>query len=186
MNKLPKTVADKFSELFVTLHNATDELKIAGAEANLIGDFSQVAHINELCIKLQALDADIKSTVNNFDTKYNAHSPKNATFRKKNRNRTRKPSSRLRVKVADQVIEEPTIKETFVKTLRFFGLERVAKLNKTMSNAPLIAQTPANGYQNQKRCEGWYVTTHVSKPTASAMLKEIGQELNIPVKLEDC
>ncbi len=151
MNKLPETVATKFSELFVTLHHATDDLKLAGAEANLNGDFSQVTHLNELCLKLQSLDTEIKAIVNNFDTKYNTRSSKNATFRKKNRNRTRKPSSRIRVKVADKMIEEPTIKETFVKTLQVFGLNRVAKLNKIMSNAPLIARTPVvNSYQNQK------------------------------------
>ena len=187
MNKLPETVDAKFSELFVTLHHATDDLKLAGAEANLNGDFSQVTHVNELCLKLQALDADIKSIVKNFDKKYNVRSSRNAPSRKKNRNRTRKPSSRLRVIVADKVIEELTIKETFVKTLQVFGLNRVAKLNKIMSNAPLIARKPVvNSYQNQKKCDGWYVTTHVNKQTASAMLKEIGQELNIPVKFEDC
>jgi len=186
MNKLPETVAAKFSELFVTLHTATDELKIAGAEANLIGDFSQVTHVNDLCLKLQALDAEIKSIVNNFDTKYNVRSSQKMTFRKKNRNRTRSPNSRLRVKVADQVIEEQTIKDTFVRTLQVFGLNRVAKLNKTISNAPLIARTPVNGYQNQKQCDGWYVTTHVNKHNASAMLKEIGKELNMPVKFEGC
>ena len=97
MNKLPEAVTSKFTELFVTLHHATDDLKIAGAEANLIGDFNQVSNINELCRKLQALDADIKTTVNNFDANYNNRPIDKGNFRKHNKNRTRKPSRRLRV-----------------------------------------------------------------------------------------
>ena len=97
--------------------------------------------------------------------------------------RTRKPSSRLRVKVADNFVEEITIADTFVKALRVFGLERVAKLNKVVCSTPLIARTPVTGYQTQKRCDGWYITTHVSKRTAITVLEEIGRQLNVPVKV---
>ncbi|CCE23787.1 hypothetical protein [Methylotuvimicrobium alcaliphilum] len=57
-------------------------------------------------------------------------------------------------------------------------------MNKTLSAAPLIAKTPANGYQTQKRCDGWYITTHVNKHNATALIEEIGKDLNIPVKVE--
>ena len=47
MKKLPEAVSTKFIELYAALNHATDDLKIAGAEANLNGDFSQVAVIND-------------------------------------------------------------------------------------------------------------------------------------------
>jgi hypothetical protein len=63
-------------------------------------------------------------------------------------------------------------------------LERVARLNKTVTSVPLLAKAPANGYQSQKCCDGWYVTTHVNKHTATTTLEEIGKELNIPIAVE--
>ena len=178
MKRLPESVATKCTELFSVLHNSMDDLKIAGAEANLSGDFSQVAILNDSCRKLQVLEEDLKAALNSFESKPKAH------FQKKNRNRTRKSGGRLRVLVAGKVLEEHTIAETFVKTLRFFGLERVAKLNKIISSAPLIARAPGRGYQAQKSCDGWHITTHVNKRTATSMLKEIASDLNIPVQVE--
>lgn len=184
MKRLPETVTTKLTELFAALYKTMDDLKMAGAEANLVGDFSRVAALNDSCRKLQAFEAEIKSTVNNYASNYNARSMEKASFHKKDRNRTRKPGGRLRVKVADKVIEEPTIAETFVKTLRAFGLERVARLNKVVASVPLIARTPVNGYQAQKHCEGWCITTHVNKYTAKTVLEEIGKALNMAVKVE--
>lgn len=184
MKRLPEAVTTKFTDLFTAFHSATDDLKMAGAEANLVGDFSRVETINDSCRKLQALESEIISTLNNFDSKYNARPEAKAKLYKNNRNRTRKPGGRLRVKVADHIIEEPTIAETFVKTLRVFGLERVARLNKVVTSVPLIAKTPVNSYQSQRRCDGWYITTHVNKHTATTVLEEIGRELNVSVKVE--
>ncbi|WP_411728278.1 hypothetical protein [Methyloglobulus sp.] len=184
MKRLPEPVSTKITELFAVLHHATDDLKIAGAEANLIGDFSQVAVINDSCRWLLGFEAEIKTTVNNFASNYNARTVEKANFHKKDKNRTRKLGCLLRVTVADKVIEEATIKETFVKTLRAFGLERVARLNKVVSSVPLLARTPVNGYQNQRRCDGWYITTHVSMQTATTVLEDIGKQLNMPLKVE--
>jgi len=184
MNKMPETVTNKFIELFAVLNIATDDLKMAGAEAYLLGDFSQVANITDSCRKLQALEAEIKSTVNKFDAKHKVRPTEKPSFYKMDKNRTRKPGDRLIVKVAGKVIEEPTIAETFVKTLRVFGLERVAKLNKTLASIPLMAKSPVNGYQAQRRCDGWFITTHVNKASATTVLEEIAKELHIPVKVE--
>jgi hypothetical protein len=185
MNKVPEAVSTKFTELFAVLLKVTDDLKIAGAEACLIGDFSQVANINDSCRKLQAFEAEIKGTLNNFNSKYKAQSVHKVGGYKNDSYRTRKSGGRLRVILAGKIIEQPTIAETFVVTLKAFGLERVAKLNKMLTKIPLIARTPVvNSYQNQKFCDGWYITTHFNKHTAANMLEEIGKGLNIPVKLE--
>jgi len=157
---------------------------MTAAEACLIGDFSQVAVINDSCRKLQALESEIKATVNNFDARYNARSVEKAGFHKKDSNRTRKQGGRLRVTVAGKVIEQHTIAETFVETLKAFGLERVAKLNKTVTSIPLIARTPTNDYQTQRRCDGWFITTHVNKVSATTVLEEIAKALNMPLKVE--
>ena len=184
MKRLPEAVTTKFTELFAALHSATDDLKMAGAESCLIGDFSQVTVINDSCRKLQALESEIKAAVNNFDAKYNARPVEKAGFHKKDSNRTRKQGGRLRVTVAGKVIEQHTIAETFVETLKAFGLERVAKLNKTVTSIPLIARTPTNDYQKQIRCDGWFITTHVNKVSATTVLEEIAKALNMPLKVE--
>ena len=178
MKRLPEAVTTKFTELFSALHNAADDLKMAGAEASLDGDFSQVTVIMDSSRKLQVFEEEIKTCLKNFDSKHKAR------LHKKKRYRTRKSGDRLRVKVADKVIEEPTIAETFVETLKVFGLERVSKLNKVISSAPLISRTPASGYQAQRRCDGWYITTHVNKRTATTALEEIGKDINLPVEIE--
>jgi len=184
MKRLPEAVTTKFTELFAALHNATDDLKMAGAESCLIGDFSQVTVINDSSRKLQALESEIKATVNSFDARYNPRSVEKASFHKKDSNRTRKQGGRLRVTVAGKVIEQHTIAETFVETLKAFGLERVAKLNKTVTSIPLIARTPTNDYQTQRRCDGWFITTHVNKVSATTVLEEIAKALNMPLKVE--
>ena len=184
MKRLPEAVTTKLSELFAALQSATDDLKMAGAESCLIGDFSQVTVINDSCRKLQALESEIKASVNNFEARYNARQAEKAGFQKKVSNRTRKQGCLLRVNVAGKDIEEATIKETFVKALRVFGLDRVAKLNKVVTSVPLLARIPVNGYQNQRRCDGWFITTHVNMHTAKTVLEEIGRQLNMPVKAE--
>ena len=117
MKRLPEAVTTKFTELFAALHSATDDLKMAGAESWLIGDFSQVTVINDSCRKLQALESEIKAAVNNFDAKYNAQPVEKTGFHKKDCNRTRKQGGRLRVTVAGKVIEQHTIADIDPKEL---------------------------------------------------------------------
>ena len=69
MNRLPEAVTTKFTELFAVLYNATDDLKMAGAEACLMGDFSQVEAVNDLCSKLQAVESYIKTSMINREEK---------------------------------------------------------------------------------------------------------------------
>jgi len=184
MNKVPEAVSTKFTELFAALHSAREDLKIAGAEVCFNGDFSQVVNINDSYRKLQGLESDIKAAINNFGEKYHARSVEKAGFHKNDSNRTRKQGGRLRVTVAGKVIEKNTIAETFVETLKVFGLERVAKLNKTVTSIPLIARTPTSHYQTQKRWDGWYITTHINKISATTVLNDIAKQLNMPVKIE--
>lgn len=185
MTRLPETVTSKFTDLFAALHYAADDLKIVGQEAMLSGDFSQVTDSMEACRKLQALETDIKAAVNNFHTKSATHPTEKTSYHKRDKKITRKHDGKhLRVSVADQIIEESTIKDTFVKTLKVLGLERVAELNKIVAKTPLVSRTKANGYQSQRQCDGWCVTTHVSKATAKMMLEDIAKALKVPLKIE--
>jgi hypothetical protein len=184
MQRLPETVTSKFTDLFAALHYAADDLKIVGQEAMLSGDFSQVTDSMEACRKLQALEADIKTAVNHFQTKQPARVVEKSGFHKQNSRRTRTQGGRLRVTVAGKVIQENTLAETFVEALKVFGLERVAKLNKKVTSIPLLARTPTNDYQTQARCDGWFITTHVNKVTATTVLQEIAKALNVPLKIE--
>lgn len=184
MTRLPETVTTKFTELFAALHYAADALKIVGQEAIFSGDFSQVTDSMEACRKLQALETDIKFAVTNFHTKYPALAVEKTGFHKKDKRRTRTQGGRLRVTVAGKVIQQHTLAETFAETLKVFGLERVAKLDKIVTSIPLIARTPTKDYQTQVRCDGWFITTHVNKVTATTVLKEIAKALNMPLKIE--
>jgi hypothetical protein len=184
MYTLSEVIKTKITELFDAIHYVTDDLKIAGAEANLEGDFSQVTVINDSCRKLQKLEADIKSILNSFESKYKPRSNVKPNYSKNISSRTRKTGGYLRVRLAGKIIQEQTVANTFVETLRVFGLEHVAKLNRVVSAAPLLAKTPVNGYQQQKRCGDWYVTTHVNKHDASRILEGISKELNVPIQIE--
>jgi hypothetical protein len=130
MTRLPETISTKFTEFFGAIHFATDDLKIAGAEANLNGDFSLVAVINDQCQKLQALEADVKSVLNSFESKHKNRVTLKPTHSKNTVNHTREPSSHLRVSLAGNVIEEQSAADTFVEVLKVFDFDRIAKLNK--------------------------------------------------------
>jgi hypothetical protein len=184
MYTLPEAVTIKFTELFGAVLYATDDLKIAGAEANLIGDFSQVAAINDTCRTLQELEAEIKLVLNKFQSNHKTRLKVKPSSSKNAVNRTLKSGGHLRVSLADKVIEKETIADTFVETLKVFGFEDVAKLNKFVVGEPLLAKSPINGYQSQRRIGGWYVTTHVNKQSASRILDEIGVELNTQIQIE--
>lgn len=184
MTRMPEIVISKFTDLFAALHYAADDLKIIGQEAMLSGDFSQVTDSMEACKKLQVLEADIKAAVANFHTKPPMLTVEKTSFHKKDKRRTRTQGGRLRVTVAGKIIQQHTLAGTFVEALKVFGLERVAKLDKIVTSIPLIARTPTNDYQTQARCDGWYITTHVNKVTATTVLQEIAKELNMPLKIE--
>jgi hypothetical protein len=47
-----------------------------------------------------------------------------------------------------------------------------------------MAKTSVNSYQAQRHCDGWFITTHVNKVSATTVLEEIAKELNMPVKVE--
>lgn len=185
MSTLPEAVKTKFVELFSVIHHVTEDLQIAGAEAYLIGDFSQVEAINNTCLKLQELEAEIKSVASDFASKHKTHLSVKQAPSKNVTNRTRKPSNgHLRIGISGKVIEEQTIADTFVEVLKVFGFQRVAMLNKIVSAVPLLAKTPNSGYQQQRRVEDWYVTTQVNMKTAPRILKEISKELNVPIQIE--
>jgi hypothetical protein len=184
MKRLPETVSTKVTELFAVVNHATDDLKQASADAVIDGRFSQVEHYIQSCRRLQTLGEDIQSALNRFESSNSIKLGEQANRHKKSKFRTRKPGGRMRVKLANRTIEETTIAETFLETLKAFGLERVAKLNKVITSIPLVARTQANGYQTQRHCNGWYITTHVNKVSAKALLEEIANALNMAVKVE--
>lgn len=183
MNRLPESVTQKFNELFAVIGKAGDDLKIATAEASIAGNFSEATSNIEDCQRLLELEKMIKSYLSNFESE-NKPGIRDKNYLKRVKRRSRKPRGQLRVRLADRIIEKPTIAETFVETLKVFGLERVARLNKMMASIPLVARHPTQGYQTQRPCNGWFITTHVNTLSATNALKEIGQELNIPVKIE--
>ncbi|MCQ8104320.1 hypothetical protein NP590_09410 [Methylomonas sp. SURF-2] len=183
MNRLPESVNLQFNQLFAAIGQAGDDLKMATAEASIAGDFALVSANIEHYKQLQALEMEIKNCLNNFGNSSSLQTA-DKPFHKRSRRRSRKAGTRMRVRIAGRVIEQGTIAETFVETLKVFGLDKVAKLNKVVTSIPLMGRQPTNGYQAQRQVNGWYITTHVNKITATTVLEEIGQALNMPVKVE--
>jgi|GEM_PF-559903 len=184
MNRLPETVTSKFNELFAAITYAADDLKIESAEASLLGDFASVAEKMDDCKRLQMLDMELRACLKRFEERQ----PSKAVakpVRIRSRRIPRKSSGTLRVRIGEKVIEQATISDTFVQTLATLGLDKVARLNKRLSGIPLLARTPANGYQTQKLYQGWYITTHFNRPTAIKMLQDVGKELQIPINVEN-
>lgn len=181
MNRLPETVNHQFNQLFAVIGQAGDDLKLAIAEAGMAGNFATVAANIEECKNLQILEQAIRTSVSQFEkgipsTPVEKPSP--------HRNRCRKPRGLIRVSLPHRIIQERTIAQTFLETLKALGLERVARLNKIVTAVPLISKQPANGYQRQERVHGWYITTHINQTTATVVLQEIAKELNVAMTIE--
>ncbi|WKJ91803.1 hypothetical protein QZJ86_06600 [Methylomonas montana] len=183
MNRLPETVSQQFNQLFAVIGQASDDLKLTIAEASMAGNFSLVTANIENCQRLQALELEIKTCMGNFVNKPQAQ-PMEKAFHKRNKHRTRQPRGSMRVTLAGRIIEKPTIAETFFEALKAFGLDRVASLNKVVTAIPLVSRRPATGYQTQKTCNGWHVTTHVNAYTAPTVLREIADELKMAIQIE--
>ena len=184
MYTLPEAITHKVSELFNAIKHAQDDLQIECAEASLNADFSQLTVLSNRHINLQELEADITTALNHFESKQKLQScvrtrqPKQAVVG------TRTSGGHLRVSLAGKMIEEGTIANTFVETLKVFGFDRVARLNKTVCNIALFSKIPTSGYQTQQQIGSWYITTHVNRATAKAVLESIAKELNMPIRIE--
>lgn len=184
MNRLPETVNHQFNQLFAAIGQAGDDLKLAIAEAGLVGDFNEIMNKMYDCKRLQILEMEVKACLKRLDEN-RTNKPQAEPIPVRPRNGIGKNKrAKLRVKLGGKVIEQRTVSATFVQTLSELGLERVAKLNKKLSRIPLLAKTPTNGYHTQKYHQGWYVTTHFNTPTAMKMLQDIGRELQIPITVE--
>lgn len=184
MNRLPETVNHQFNQLFAAIGQAGDDLKLAIAEAGLVGDFKEIMNKMNDCKRLQILEMEVKACLKRFDEN-RTNKPQAEPISAHPRNRISKNRrAKLRVKLGDKVIEQRFVSDTFVQTLAEFGLERVAKLNKKLSGIPLLTKTPTSGYHTQKYHQGWYVTTHFNTPTAMKMLQDVGRELQIPLHVQ--
>lgn len=185
MYTLPEAIADKTAELFNSIKHAKDDLQIECAEVSLNGDFSRLALLTAKHGNLLELEAEIVSVLKVFEKKQKTNSkvkPSQPKF--SSIDRTRKSGGHIRVTLTGKIIEEGTIANTFVETLRVFGFDRVARLNKIASGIPLFAKTPTTSYQTQQHIGEWYITTHVNKQTARSILEDISKELNMPIRIE--
>lgn len=184
MNRLPEFVNQQFNQLFTVIVQASDDLKIASAEASLTGDFTMVVAKIYDCKRLQMLEMELKACLKRFEGN-RPSKPVAEPVRSQTRQIRRKAGrDKLRVKLGDKIIQQSTVSDTFVQTLAELGLEKIARLNKKLSGIALLAKTPTSGYQTQKYHQGWYVTTHFNTPTAMKILQDVARELRIPLKIE--
>lgn len=183
MNRLPEAVSQQFNQLFAGINHAADDLKLETAEASMNGNFAQVASNMEHCQNLLALELDIKACLRQFENGSSAVA-KDKQRSHHGQRRAAEPSQGIRVRFDGKVIQERNMTSTFVETLKTLGLERVARLNKTITSIPLVSRQQTRSYQRQHRFNGWYITTHINKQSAPALLKEIAKELNVPMQIE--
>ncbi|MDF1583629.1 MAG: hypothetical protein P1P78_10000 [Methyloprofundus sp.] len=182
MHILSKEFTSKFDSLLSEIHQDSDNLKISGAEAMLNSDFSEVTEIQKKCLKLQELESNLKEVLNQFKLEYE-HPKLTTNIQTNAKRKTRTVGGHFIVNISGLTLEKNTVADTFVEVLKIFGLERVSKLNKRVSSAPLLSKTQQNGYQTQRKIDNWFITTHISKSSASKILNEISKELNIPIKI---
>jgi hypothetical protein len=91
----------------------------------------------------------------------------------------RAPRTGLVVKLPNgMVIKESTAAETFARTIKELGTEKVAKLGKAVNGWPLITPKKHPSYTQQK-VNGDYVMTHSSTNAKKALLEEIAKDLNV-------
>lgn len=183
MNRLPETVNQQFNQLFAVIGQAGDDLKLASAEASMAGNFSLVTVNIENCQRLQALEMVIRNCLGKFESGKPV-SLQDGNRQQRGRRHPPKPSDLMRVRLAGKVIQERTMTRTFVETLKALGLDKIAKLNKTITSIPLVSRQGSTGYQRQERYNGWFITTHINKQNAPVLLKEIARDLNVPMQIE--
>jgi hypothetical protein len=184
-------VSDKFSDLIHALNYVADDIKIACAEASLDGDFTKVAELFETSRQIQAFIKDASDLSNRWDKDVleSTTSSKQTTTSLKQTSPPKKmiagkkPRSKLCVTIDGQQIQCDTAADTFVATLEIMGFERVESLQKKLSGIPLLSKTRPTGYQNNKQCGAWFVTTHSSTRDMKNLLEKLGAELRIPVQI---
>jgi hypothetical protein len=184
MYTLPEAITHKVTELFNAIKHAQDDLQIECAEASLNADFSQLTMLSTRHSNLRELEADIATALNHFETKQKPQSTVRTRQPRQAAVGTRTSGGHLRVSLAGKMIEENTIANTFVETLKVFGFDRAARLNKTVCNIALFSKTPTSSYQTQQHIGGWYITTHVNRETAKSVLESVAKELNMPIRVE--
>lgn len=75
--------------------------------------------------------------------------------------------------------------ETFIATLQYIGLSRVATYKERLfSGYPLVGKIERGGaYKWQKEVDGWYVYTYISNDTKIQLLKDLSAIFNLNLKI---
>jgi uncharacterized protein YukE len=91
---------------------------------------------------------------------------------------------RLRVTFGDgRTVEEHLAADTFVETLRLIGFPKVMTPGFRVRGIPLVSRTPSDSYQ-QRRVDGYYVTTHSSTAEKKEMLETLARRLALRLRVE--
>ena len=89
----------------------------------------------------------------------------------------------LVVKLPDgTTIRETTAAQTFARAIKELGFKRVAELGKRVNGYPLVS-TKRHPTYCQQLVDGHYIFTHSSTKSKKALLEEIADELNEPLKV---
>jgi uncharacterized protein YoxC len=180
-----QAVSSRFDEIIHKLNHVADDIKIACAEASLDGDFAQVSKLSFASVKLQAFLKEITGPANSWSKELlQSGGHKNGAVAYDKSRIGKKIRTKLCVTIAGKQIQHKISADTFVATLENMGFERVANLGKMLSGIPLISKTQATGYQTQKKCGPWYVTTHASNKDMKILLDEIAAMLHIPIQVK--
>jgi len=90
----------------------------------------------------------------------------------------------LKVTIGNNVIQEPKTTDTFIKTLKYFSIEKVRSLDLVFLGVPLIAEFSHDKYQQKQISNNRFVLTQVSKEKKKEILEYIADKFNQEIKIE--
>ena len=140
----------------------------------------------EFISKLTGTITDSPESASDVETKDEEPAPDETAPKAK----TKKRTTTLRVTLPDgTVIQEKQAKDTFIKAIKWAGVERVKNLGMILNNLPLIDETQHvlyDGRQEPHLIPGTnlYIITQLNNETKKTRLNQIGKKLGINWKVE--
>lgn len=179
---MDRPVVECFDALIAAINNAADGWRMRAAEAYLDRDDAGAQECARAIKCIAEAAADAETLYDKLKRSWPAASTPFA-FRSLAHNRKR-PGSKLRVQLNGNIIEHPDAAETFARTIEEIGIERVARLGKTLSGIALIGTSRATDYQQQFAIGDFYVCTHSNTQTKKSVLDQIAAELGLHLRAE--
>ena len=169
-----------FAHIAAALDRIADELKMQSAEASLEGDFTRV---NAISARFERL-LDYRKKLVRLEREW---SKVTALDRPKKRAKVKSKlpaDGKMRVIFDDETVEKETNQDTFTAALAKIGFERIAVLEKTVNDLPLLSYRSDTGEENPLFDGQWHVQQDIHDALKRKLLKSIAKKFSIPLTVE--